>query len=437
MTRRVCAIAACVCALAGWGEAETPDRTVFSPTRRFVVSGLPVADATMLAQWMEDVARRYEEWTRDRLVFRAGEYIAVRTMELPGEPPRVTRAQGYVDGRLHQRLVLVNPAAADQEDLLENLCALLLNRQVAARQTESARASSLGRAPDWIACGTAQNLYKELRARNIRIGLELLDQDLWIPIARVFEQDLLPPGRWREKYFCGLAVAWMWSRADAGERWERLLRAFGSGETLSLSQLANEGFGRDDVLGMDAQWRAWVLSRRDDLYEGSPVEGDRMESLAAVLALPAGEWGVSLPEDTPRPLTPQSLIEQRKESWARAAAAAAGMRLQWVGLGQDPEFQSIIEQYVRFFSAVADRKSVASERTLRRQLEEADRGFARYRAQRQGARQYLNQVGQWLEMDEESVSEAGRAPALPSRTDVQRYMDDVERQWNAGEDATE
>ena len=407
---------------------ERAPPTIFSTSRRFAVTGLPPADAATLAAWADDVADKVEAATSSQIPFGAAEYISLRALAISNEAPRVTRAEGYLDGRLQQRLVLVNPAQVDQEDVLEGLCILLLDRQVAGHQSSAEKSIALARAPEWLPVGLAQNLYKELRARNNQTVLDLWDQDVRISLSRVTTLNMLPPGRWREKYFCGLAVGLLLTRPDYPQRWREMILQLARGEAVSADWLSAAYFEQKSRDELEPMWAKWIDAQRGVVFDFAGREQRQLEQLTTLLLIEPARLGIEVPKDVMVPLTPRALIQHRKEDWARALGAAAAMRIKLVGLGQAPEFQSIVAQYNAFFELLGSKKGARAEKELGAMVKGADEALAAYRSRRQSEQQYLNSVSRWHELDERAMSEARNAPALPEREQVEQYMDALERE---------
>ncbi len=410
--------------IAGFAAVAPAAQTVFSGSHRFAVSGLSAVDGTTLAAWADDVLSRVESATGTPVDFGAGEYIAIRALSASNQPPQVTRAQGFLDGRLQQRLVVNRPAEVDQEDVMESLCALLLDRQAIGMQPSGERAAALARVPAWMAVGLAQNLFKELRARNVKAALDLEAHDVHVEFARILELSALPPGRWREKYFCGLAVGMLLAAPDLPQRWSALAQRVAARKPVTSEWIASSYLQQTSGEGAEFAWRQWIESQKNMLQEVAGSEGKRVEQLVQLLASQPADFGVVTPKDMASPVTPRQLIEQRKEAWARKFATTAAMQIKLIALGQSPEFQEVVHKYNDFFEQLASGKKSAKE--LMAALSAASQALAVFQAKRQQEHSYLNSVSQWLETEQES-DEA--APPLPQRDEVQRYMDGVEQSF--------
>ena len=129
------------------GAAETNawhSPVVISVSHRFIAGGMASPENVSLAASAEETAGKIEEFVGLGIPFAKGESLQMfarwSTNEANG---RVIRAQGWVDRALSQKLIIVNPDRADQEDVLEGLCWLLLNRYVISRQTYEQKTTRL------------------------------------------------------------------------------------------------------------------------------------------------------------------------------------------------------------------------------------------------------------------------------------------------------
>ena len=104
--------------------ANTPGATIISTSHRFLVSGMSSAENAALATAAEDVADRIESVMGRRMPFQRGQTLQLSVRYQEDNPrSQVIKAQGWVDRQLAQKLVIINPATADQEDILEGLTA--------------------------------------------------------------------------------------------------------------------------------------------------------------------------------------------------------------------------------------------------------------------------------------------------------------------------
>lgn len=365
---------------------------ITSHRRNFVVTAMPHRDALEIAIWAESVV--------DLLVDSTGMAVPSRGMmplviaaelhpdrELGG----VRAAQDFsANGRLRQELIMVNPAEMDQEDVLERLVGLLMNRWLAG-----ARAPGAGRVPpavpEWLATGVAQNMYPALRARNSRMLKQAGEAGLWMSASSLFDQQLMPPGRWPEKALAGLVVAWMAERGGR-QQWLRqvltLVEQQPAVRAVDLLGLVNAGSVRE----FDMAWDVWFFEQERRLVAGSwsrsTVELERL------VAMRTEDTGLVHPDFGPgSALSPDDLINARRQQWAREVAKGCQSRLGQLMIGMAPDVTEVAERYVVFYREVAaDARSptAMSSVQLRLQWEEAVRALDHFRRAESARKELLD-----------------------------------------------
>lgn len=398
-------------------------RTVFSTTRRFLVSGFAPGAAADLARWSEDVAGRVERLLGPIPMDR-GWYL-----EIQGRPgDRVVRAQGWVDGLLQQRLEVGRSEELDQEDVLEGLVWLLLNRWAVARQTPTQRAVGLAGVPDWLAVGVAQNAYPELRSRNAEAVQERWREDRLTPWSDLVEQEILPAGRWASKAEVGQLVAWLLERsAHMGAFWE----AHAKGLRLNAEAVARQVLSLAGVDEASQAWEVWLAA-----------QGNRRRAMTGVDAAQVAEFDALSRVDDPElqavraevsaPLTLADLVALRSSRWVPALATRRSWQLQMAMLGRAPEWQAVAQRYIDFLEALSGRGQGyrgglfgrgASGRQLLALLGDADKARDRLRQDMLARTAYLDLV----EQGGSAESDAGEAEPAARRGAVRAYLDDQER----------
>lgn len=437
MSLRRAALLASACAALAAAE-EAPSRpassTVLSTSRRFVVKGLPSADALSLAMACEEAAGRLEELLRQPLPLPRNQPIVLSARADEADSRgRVTRAQGWTDRGLAQRIDIVNMPRVDQEDLLEALSGLLVNRYLADRQPPAARRVAPADAPAWLSVGLAQNLYASLRARNARRVLKLWTDDESLSVAEILALRHLPDGRWSEKAFCGVFTDWLLSFPAAEFPWDRLAEALAGPEPVTAPWLSGTLLGTEDPRELEKHWELWIARQQQVKRIGDAVGVDTLEELEARLVVRPDEWPELEARGLPGNLTCLQLIEYRGESWmpdfVRRMEAALGA----LGFGLDADLRRVRDLYVEFVSALAPRPSPGlfgwlrgsrpSEALLRERLRAAEEALAGYKAVRLERLRFVD----------EAEAEYGPPPAAPEemprlvpRTELQRFVDEAE-----------
>lgn len=330
--------------------ARTP---ITSHQRHFIVTDMPKNDAVQIAVWAESVRDRLIEWSGsepplDR-VYPLVIGAALRTNEPNG---RVLRAQRFNDdGFLQQELTFVNPGAMDQEDALESLTALLLNRWIHARQSKDERRARPGVFPDWFAVGVAQNLYPELRVRNQReLAARERGVSLFSPLS-VTNRFHLPPGRWPEKAHAGMVVAWLADSAGAASLVAHAADRLAAGALLDADFMRSVS-REPDERSISMAWDLWVAKQDRRLAPGENAT-DHQE-LARILSLPAVEFGLVMPPGMPdSALTVSLLIDERDQEWVHRYSRAVAWRLRQEAIGKTPQLASMAGRFAEFFDALA------------------------------------------------------------------------------------
>lgn len=416
---------------------------ITSADRRFLVSGMTSAENMVLAGQLAELAGRIEEMTGMPVPMRRDQILGVM-IQSPSAPERqVLKMQGWDDGRFYQRLVVPGGSRLDGEDLMEGACWLLLNRY-AAEYTPPAQRSGIGATvPDWISAGVAQNTQTGLESRNRDwIARELAEGRL-LPLAQVIKQEILPPGRWREKAYAAAAVEFLFPAGDLNT-WAALFKAVGTRRAADAAWLRRNSPALRDR-NPEAAWRAELEQRaRARTVEAWSDRGLQLEEeLLQTLNFRPRELAPDIPAEIPEELFASDLIEYRGQSWAPAVAAALSLRVQSLKLGAPPLLQNVLADYAAFFGQLAHppapkaawwrRNRAQAERgappddatwqvalnQLWRRAEQAHQGFLE---QHQTRKRYVDSFDRPVAGEFEEPAETVDLP----RTPIQQYLDQVE-----------
>ena len=400
-------------------SSEQP-RTYFSTSRRFVVTGFAPDAAPAVARWAEDVARRLEE-ALGPIPLDRGWYLEVQAT--PGQP--VVRAQGWVDGLLQQRLDVDPGDTGDQEDALEGLVWLLLNRWPVARQSHADRAAALAVVPDWLAVGMAQTLYVELRSRNAGAVQERLQQQLLTPWSDLVEREIMPAGRWSEKGELGLLVAWLLERRAPFEAaWAR----WAEGKRLRADEVAQLLAGLPSAAEGARSWEVWLVAQQDRVRDIGGLTLAQVDEFSELTSFDEAEL-LSVQADAEGPLMAADLVAQRRAPWVPTLAMRRSLRIQMAMVGRAPEWQDVARQYLTVMQGLASQSRGrwggligrgSSRASLEEQLAEADQALARLRNEVQARTDYLNRV-------EARLGQPGWVGIPDPEEEVRRYLDAVEQ----------
>ncbi len=363
-------------------RAPRADAPAVSAMRRFTVSGMATADNVALAASSDDASRRIEQTLGFSIPFTRHELIRILTeVDASLQGGRLIKGQGWADRQLLQRLMINNPNRVDQEDILEGLCWLLLNRLVIARQDISRRTTMLGEVPDWLAVGVAQNLYPALRARNGGVISRRWMEGERISFGEILEMEYLPDGRWGEKAAAGLAVGWLLAQPRATMVFDALVQSLASGERLGIPVLVSALGGEMTPVRLEKEWDLWVAQQTQVIRRWGGVSPERLTELQEMLTIRAVELGFAVDDGIPVELSLEALIMFRREKWVLPLATLLSLRVRGLGIGEGESFREVVDAYGRFFDLIAKCVSpglltrlfrrVPSEKLLNKQLASA------------------------------------------------------------------
>lgn len=424
-------VAAAVVVLACLGAVAAETNTWHSPvvisaSHRFVAGGMASPENVSLAASAEETAGKIEELIGLRIPFAKGESVQMLARRSTNEPNgRVIRAQGWVDRTLSQKLIIVNPENADQEDVLEGLCWLLLNRCVIGRQTFEQKTAQLGSVPDWLSIGVAQNLYLALRTRNSQVVIRRWLRDESLSFSEILGFDYLPAGRWGEKAFCGLAVDWMASHPNPAAAFGSFFSSLAAGGPITTNLVSSLLIGQDSGRELEKGWDLWIASQTQVKQYWGGVSAERLESLRHLLAAPPDEMGIPAGEGVPSTLTMKQLVKYRDAPWMSLYATRLNLHIRGLGIGEAKEFRDVLDLYGKYLATLArPRKGLgrfslfrASPAKLKGMLAVADGGLADLESSGEQKTHYVGGL-------EAAVSDGIVVPASVSNTiaDMERFI---------------
>ena len=422
---------------------------ITSSDHRFMVSGMTSAENMVLAGQLSELARRIEEKTGMPLPMQRGQVLGVMVQSSSSPDQPLLKMQGGDEGRFYQRLVVPGTLRLDGEDLMEGACWLLLNRY-AAEYTPAGQRTGMGAAiPDWISTGLAQNTQAGLKSRNRDwVSRELADGRL-MPLAQVVKQELLPPGRWREKAYAAAAVEFLLPDGDL-TTWAALFKAVGTRQTIDPAWLRkNTPVLRDQ--NPEAAWRADLEQRaRSRTVEAWSDHGLQLEEkLLQTLNFRPREMTSDVSAEVPPELFARDLIGYRSQPWVRTVAAALSLQIQSLKLGAPPLLQDVLANYAAYFDLFAapppekqpwwklnkansDKGRPADDATwqvgLNQLWQRAERAHQDFLERYQTRKRYVDSFDR---NPGSNLEEPSSALDLP-RTRVQKYVDGVEEQRGRG-----
>lgn len=329
------------------GPVAPARSTVVSASQRFRVTSTNPVLAAWMATQADQVAARLAEWIGHPLPF-PGAPLRVVVRADPASPAgRIARTQGWTPEGLQQQLVLVNPEALTEEDWLEGLTAILLQRYAEACR-KSARQAAPVEIPEWFAAGLARQTSQRLREEDDEWVRRRAGSAAW-SLGEVASWITLPAGPCEEKTVGGQVARWLLAQPDRARILQQALQRCADGRGLDEEWLnapwpaEAQGTARQD-------WTAWCRHKPVVRREGSAAEADQLEMLRRVLRVHPAAEGLPAAERLPDPLTPELMIDCRHAAWMPALAARLHARVRDLPTGPVPELQPVIEAYAVFFA---------------------------------------------------------------------------------------
>lgn len=440
--RLVCGLSALLAGWCAWGDPAathppTAGRLVASAQRRFLVTGLDSSGNLTLAIAAEEIANLLESLLGQPIPLTRNQPIILSVRE-DDRVPRgsVTRLQGWTEQGLTQKLAVLNPRLMDQEDVLEALSWLLLNRYAIALQSPGERKARLAEFPDWLATGLAQNLYPALRSRNNRLVLAQWNEDRALSFEEIAALTHLPAGRWSEKVYCGAAVEWWRGQADPSF-WEALFRRLAAHEPAEAGWFAD--ISRRSLRDQEKEWELWMARQSQVRRVGDPAGEDLGAQLKEKVAVAPDEWVALTGLPAAESVQPEYLLAWMDAPWMPAVSSFCRMRVQSLALGADVEFLAVLSAYEDYFTRLARIRSTGWRRLFNRPA----RAEARLRQQLDRARAlltaYENRRTKRLRFVD-AAAEQDRPTGGPGdpdlrrripRAELQRYVDAAEESPSA------
>jgi hypothetical protein len=415
---------ACVIRAAEQASPQPPpaSRPVRSASGRFTVYSPDFAEKARLCAWADDAAARTEKLIGIPLSFQRRIFRISAFPLGEGERPSVSRRTRSSGGWLTQELVIRGLDRTPGETVLEAFCELLIDGYVPA-MTPGDAAGDGPRLPQWLSVGVAQNLYPFLRARNSKAALRRLKEQRLPEFTDLLEWEYVPQGRWMEKAYCGLAVAWLASGPDAASDFRAIFRRAAEREPISAEWLAAHVQGGRSVSAMNSGWREWVARQDRKVYDLGGLSYEMVEDLSAALVIQPEELpGAAAEGEVPL----AELIRMRRSPAVRMLGARLTAELQRISIGKAPEFSRVTDAYCRFLQGLNSR---CPGFVLRHRLRTADRLLNTLDATVRAWKEYVDNAELAVYLSEEQKRPPpGRAIG---NSELRAYVDEWERQMDA------
>lgn len=374
-------------------------RPITSHNRHFVVSGFPPADALNIAVWAENVYERLSGWAQSPVPGGFAYPLTITAvLTETGIVGRAVASQSYTeDGHFRQELAMVNPAAMDQEDALEQLTQLLLNRWIYSKSRGKRDRDVRQSYPDWMGVGVAQNLYPELRTRNYELVKKEEMSAGAFAMPDVLGYRHLPPGRWPEKARAALVIAWLSDQVGPANLLAMTSSDLADSGTLDLSYFL-QITGNADVREMSMAWDLWMARQERRFVPGMMVSDT--EELSRILELRSEDIGLLHQNYPPGSrLSVDILLENREDEWARDASSKIAWNLRQEMIGKTTAIHEKANALAEVFDGIAGnaaptskkKTKTVSSRTLRAKWKAAWRDWATFLEDESKRRAYLDE----------------------------------------------
>ncbi|NKB23003.1 MAG: hypothetical protein GKR87_01110 [Kiritimatiellae bacterium] len=397
-------------------------KQMLSASRRFAANGLTPSEHLELIVWAEDVASRIEKRFGPLSFFqRSNPLIISAQNDFSMTQAKVIKLQNKTRSPLTQKLIIMNPDRVDEEDVLEGLCWLLMNRYLMAYQSSPMHKRELGTVPDWFATGIAQNLYPIQKKRNRQAIARLTEEGPIYSVSEILEMESLPYGQWRQKLYCGILCAWFDEQKGSLQWIPSAYKQWATGKPLTPEWLARQIGGIDSVQQLENKWQAWLLalSTKKSTELGSLTVDDIVE-LRQILHLKNKKWTLYIPENLDKPRTLKTLVELKKLTWVKKLGRQLEMEIERIAVGKSSEFQKVVQQYQRLlYNLVSGAKGFSSKENLKSLLLKADKSLAELEQKMTLRNQYMEHVIKRFEHAETNTF----SPSL----EVKQYLDQIEK----------
>jgi len=288
---------------------------VTSFSRRFVVQGGLSGQNLELALWADDILEKIERLTEMPVPFIKGHKLNIVLKEnVEKGAERVIRRQHFEEGKLYQLIEVKGYQVADQEDLLEAITGLLLNRYVVIEQGYEKRREEIGRVPDWFSVGMAQVLFPELRARNYVLVHQAWSNGILPQLTDYLTEEYLPRGRWVNKAMAGLVFEWL-QGSSLEMPYKQLFRHWGKGKSLGFTELSRIFPGLKNETDFLKTWDVWMASRIDGEKRQQIGEDNFYNLYTEIQTLSPGFKLTSSFPGIPEHIRLHKLHEYRDQEW--------------------------------------------------------------------------------------------------------------------------
>lgn len=329
-------------------KPESPPVTSYS--QRFVFRGFDSRDNAMLGPWTEETTRRLEKVLGLVTPFKSFEVVRITGSSGPaGQPGRIHLGQTFFDEFLQQRIAIENPQNLSQEQLLEALVKVHLNRYIVATWKKLGPSEAKMLLPDWFSVGLAQSLLPEVNARNKAFVGEAWNRDDTRSVDFLLKLQTLPPDPVPDKAWCGVFVSWLLKVIPDTIGWDGFFTHVAKGGLLDSEWLTSSVMPKNQLRDVEKTWDlelASLVETHDFLGRADP---EAVAALKKALEIYPGDFGRIPDAGLPHLMMPRDLISYGGERWVTQVCGDKIAELNRVSAGKAPELVAVANRYRGFF----------------------------------------------------------------------------------------
>lgn len=338
-------------------DDQTPLRSIWSCSHRFLLTGTNSAYLANAARWAEDIADAIErsfgiKTSPDRdAVFRI-----VLNSDTIDSISHVRKSHVLRANSQFQQLDFGPLDHVDWEQAIESFCFLILSRHVTDLWLAEGKVESPAAVPDWVAVGLARNLDSALKRHDRRITLRLAKKGQLPPFSEVSTWDSLPEGRDARKSVAGMALGWLMTKSILRKSVVPLTAELAAGRELTADRIARQTLKFDSVDEMNSDWFAWVEDQKSIV---SPLDGittDLVDDLKRTLLARPGESGIPESGALPRPAELEQLVRLKKKRWLDTFCTYKSRELEVFCIGRPAEVVATVKAYLDFLEALSQKR---------------------------------------------------------------------------------
>jgi len=387
-----------------------------SSSGRFLVRGPDLTSNDEVTRCAEETGLRLEAMLGYSLPFSRWNPMEIRLTTNPGAKSSVS--EGDEEGRNADRILVINRRTDwDYGAMQEGLVRVVLTSLIERRRQKAGLKGVTVVIPPWLAAGMAQNLDKEMVARNRGIvamtGLEAEQT----PVGDVLNWTRIPEGWHGPPALCGLVMAWILTCPGS---LDKIMTRLADQESLSPEWVARTVVGVNTVRQMESRWQAWRERQERVIQEFGALSSAMISQLKGMLPF----TGPGIPEAV---LFPEEAIGARNKIPVIVPLAQKRIhQIRALTLGKAPELVEVGERYCSFYGGLV-RGSWGM--VLRWRLARADASLDRLESLTRAREAYLDEFeAEWARIQSAEDSDAWRGDGMGlEKSRMESYLDEAEK----------